>query len=423
MSDAAARDLSDGRGAPVAPSRDDAWRAEFPIFERTIHGRPLVYLDSAATTQKPRAVLEAIDRYYAHGCANVHRGLHTLSAEATEAFEAVRERVRSFVGAESASEIVFTSGTTAAINLVARSFGERFVRAGDEIVVTEMEHHSNLVPWQLLCDRTGARLRALPIDDAGELRVEALDAVLGQQTRLLAITHTSNALGTRPALGRIVAAARAHGVAVLVDAAQAMAHEQVDVRALDCDFLAFSGHKVFGPTGIGVLYGKRDRLAEMPPFLGGGEMIERVRIEGSTFKEPPHRFEAGTPDIAGVLGLGAAIEWLERADVVAIGRHDAAIADYATERLAALPAIRLVGTAASKGPIVSFTVAGVHPHDVAQWLDGAGVAVRAGHHCAQPAMERLGLPATVRASFACYNTRRDVDVLVEALQQTIEVLG
>ena len=423
MTDVPARDLAERIRGRTSPPSDASWRADFPIFERTIHGRPLVYLDSAATTQKPRAVLEEVERYYARGCANVHRGLYTLSAEATEAFEAAREQVARFLGAASASEIVFTSGTTAAINLAAYSFGARFVRTGDEIVVTEMEHHSNLVPWQLLCARTGANLRVVPFDETGRLRIETLDALLGERCRLVAITHTSNALGTRNPLSRVVDAARARGIPVLVDAAQAIAHERVDVRAIDCDLLAFSGHKAFGPTGVGVLYGKRALLAELPPFLGGGEMIERVRLEGSTFKEPPQRFEAGTPDIAGVLGLGAALAWIERAGIEAIARHDDAIARYATERLAALPRVRLVGTAESKGPIVSFTVDGVHPHDVAQWLDGAGVAVRAGHHCAQPAMDRLGLSSTVRASFACYNTSRDVDLLVDALQETIGVLG
>jgi cysteine desulfurase / selenocysteine lyase len=419
----AARDVADTRSGPTAVPGDARWRGEFPIFDRPIHGRPLVYLDSAATTQKPRAVIERLARYYAEGCANVHRGLYALSAEATEEFEGVREHVARFLGAASSSEIVFTSGTTAAINLVAHGFGARFVRAGDEILVTEMEHHSNLVPWQLLCSRAGARLRAVPFDDTGRLSIESLDAVLSDKTRLLAVTHTSNALGTRNPLPQLIATARARGVPVLVDAAQAIAHERLDVRALDCDLLAFSGHKAYGPTGVGVLYGKRALLDELPPFLGGGEMIERVRLESSTFKEPPHRFEAGTPPIAGVLGLGAAIEWIERAGLDALGRHDEAVARYASERLQALPRVRLVGTAPDKGPIVSFVVDGVHPHDVAQWLDGAGIAVRAGHHCAQPALERLGLGATVRASFACYNTCRDVDTLAEALGQTIEVLG
>jgi cysteine desulfurase / selenocysteine lyase len=418
-----ARDLANRLPDATSSPGDARWRADFPIFERTIRARPLVYLDSAATTQKPRAVLDEVARYYAHGCANVHRGLYTLSAEATEAFEGVREHVARFLGAESASEIVFTSGTTGAINLVAHAFGARFVRPDDEIVVTEMEHHSNLVPWQLLCSRVGARLVALPFDDTGRLSIESLDTVLGVRTRLVALTHTSNALGTRNPLPQVIAAARARGIPVLVDAAQAIAHERVDVRALDCDLLAFSGHKAFGPTGVGVLYGKRALLDELPPFLGGGEMIERVHIGGSTFKAPPHRFEAGTPHIAGVLGLGAALAWIERADIEALGRHDDALARYASDRLTALPRVRLVGTAEGKGPIVSFVVSGVHPHDIAQWLDGAGIAVRAGHHCAQPALDRLGLGSTVRASFACYNTFSDVDVLVEALAETIEVLG
>ena len=418
-----ARNLADRDASRSGPSSDRTWRSEFPIFDRTNQGPRLVYLDSAATTQKPRAVLERTEQYYARGCANVHRGLYALSAEATVAFEGVREQVARFLNARAAEEIVFTGGTTAAVNLLSHSFGARFVRPGDEILVTEMEHHSNLVPWQLLCARSGARLRALPIDDTGRLRVEALDSLLGERTRLLAVTHTSNALGTRNPLPQLITAAHARHVPVLVDAAQAIAHERVDVRALDCDLLAFSGHKAFGPTGVGVLYGKREILEQLPPFLGGGEMIERVRLDSSTFKAPPHRFEAGTPPIAGVLGLGAALDWLERSDLDAIARHDDALLRRATERLSSLPRVRLVGTADPKGPIVSFTVDGVHPHDIAQWLDGAGIAVRAGHHCAQPALERLGHHSTVRASFACYNTSDDVDALVDALTETIGVLG
>ena len=400
-----------------------SFRDEFPIFERRVHGKPLVYLDSAATSQKPQTVIAALERFYSRECSNVHRGIHLLSAEATVAYEGVREKTARFINAASADEIVFTSGTTAAINLVAHSFGERFVRAGDELLVTEMEHHSNLVPWQLLCRRTGARLRVAGIADDGALRVDELESLIGPRTRIVAVTHTSNALGTRNPLRRIIDAAHAAGVPVLVDGAQAMAHEAVDVRELDCDLFAFSGHKMFGPTGTGVLYGKAELLEQLPPFIGGGEMIETVTLEGASFKPPPHRFEAGTPHIAGVIGLGAAIDWLDTKGLDVIARHDADLLDYATRRLSAVDRVRLVGTAADKASIVSFTVEGIHSHDVGQWLDDAGVAVRAGQHCAQPVMERFGLQATVRASLACYNTRHDIDVLVRALERTIEVLG
>jgi len=399
------------------------YRKDFPILDRTVHGKPLVYLDSAATTQKPRTVVEAVERFYARECANVHRGLHLLSADATEAFESARESVARFVGAASPNEIVFTSGTTASINLVAHSFGRTHVREGDEVLITQMEHHSNIVPWQLLCESTGATLRVVPINDDGELVLEEYEKLLGPRTRIVAVTHTSNALGTRNPLSRMIAAAHALEVPVLVDGAQAMAHEPVDVAAMDCDFFAFSGHKMFGPTGIGVLYGKYDLLDSMPPFLGGGEMIETVRFGGTTFKEPPHRFEAGTPDIAGVIGLDAAVDYLNSAGLARIAAHDRELLDYATRRLLEVPGLRLMGTAADKSAILSFNLGRIHSHDVGQWLDGDGVAVRAGHHCAQPVMERFGVPSTVRASLACYNTRDDVDALVRALEKTNEVMG
>jgi len=399
------------------------FRKDFPILERKIHGQPLVYLDNAATTQKPRVVIEAVERYYARECANVHRGLHLLSAEATVAFEGSREKVRQFIHAPSVDEIVFTSGTSAAINLVAHSFGRRFVREGDEVLITEMEHHSNIVPWQLLCERSGAKLRVVPINDEGELELDQYETMLGPRTRIVAVTHTSNALGTRNPLSRMIESAHAIGVPVLVDAAQAMAHEIVDVSASGCDFLAFSGHKMFGPTGVGVLYGRYDLLEAMPPFLGGGEMIERVSFDGTTFKAPPQRFEAGTPDIAGVIGLGAAIDYLTGAGLDRIARHDADLLAYANERLGEVPGLRMIGTAEDKSSILSFDLDKVHSHDVGQWLDGDGVAVRAGHHCAQPVMDRFGVSSTVRASLACYNNREDVDALVRALLKTIEVMG
>ena len=410
-----------GDRAPDA--RSSPFRADFPVFERRVHGVPLVYLDSAATTQKPREVIEAVRGFYTRRCANVHRGLHTLSAEATAEFERTREKLARLLGASTASEIVFTSGTTAAINLVAYSFGQSVVGPGDEVLITELEHHSNIVPWQLLCERTGARLRVVPLDDAGELRLDVYRELLGPRTRIVAVAHTSNSLGTRNPLPGMVADAHACGAVVLVDAAQAMAHEPVDVGRLGCDFLACSGHKMFGPTGVGLLWGRYDLLERMPPFLGGGEMIETVRFERTTYKQPPQRFEAGTPDIAGVIGLGAAVDWLERAGLARIAAHDADLAAYAAARLAEVPGLRRIGGGRRPSNILSFNLDGIHSHDVAQWLDGDGVAVRAGHHCAQPALEHFGVSSTVRASLACYNTREDVDVLVRGLFKTIEVMG
>jgi cysteine desulfurase/selenocysteine lyase len=409
----------------IAPdSRSNPFRGDFPLLlERTVHGAPLVYLDSAATTQKPRVVLEALQSFYALRCANVHRGLYTLSAEATRDFEEVREKFARFIGAASSREIVFTSGTTGAINLVASSFGERFVAAGDEVLVTAMEHHSNIVPWQLLCERRGARLRVAPIDDEGELDLEAYRRLLGPRTRIVAVTHTSNALGTSNPIDVLARDAHAVGAVVLVDAAQALCHEAVDVRRLDCDFLACSAHKMFGPTGVGVLWGRYELLESMPPFLGGGEMIESVRFEGTTYKHPPQRFEAGTPDIAGVIGLGAALDYLTGAGLERIARHDRELAAHAADRLAEVPGLRRIGGARRTSTILSFNLDGIHAHDVAQWLDGHGVAVRAGHHCAQPVMERFGVSSTVRASLACYNTHEDVDALVRALHATIAGMG
>jgi cysteine desulfurase/selenocysteine lyase len=398
-------------------------REEFPILRSTVRGKPLVYLDNAATTQKPRPVIEAVHRFYSEDCSNVHRGVHRLSERATLAFEGAREKVRRFIGAAEPSEIVFTSGTTGAINLVARSFGSRFVGRDDEILISHLEHHSNIVPWQLVCEQAGARLRVVPVNDDGELILDAFDDLLGDRTRLVCVTHTSNAVGTRVPLERIIDRARARGVPVLVDGAQAMAHGKVDVRKLDCDFFAFSGHKMFGPTGIGVLYGKAEKLEHMPPFLSGGEMIRNVTFEKTTFKEPPYRFEAGTPDIAGAIGLGAAVDWLERVDIERVAAHDRELLGYATERLREIPRVRLTSASPRRSSILSFVVEGLHAHDVGTALDIEGVAVRAGHHCAQPLMERFGVPATVRASLACYNTREEIDRMAAALRKAIEVLG
>jgi cysteine desulfurase/selenocysteine lyase len=398
-------------------------RGDFPILRSTVRGKPLVYLDNAASTQKPRTVIEAVERYYTAECSNVHRGLHRLSERATQSFEAARDKIQRFVGAADRREIVFTSGTTGAINLVAHAFGSCFVGRDDEIVISHLEHHSNIVPWQLLCERVGAKLRVAPINDQGELIPEAFDSLLNDRTRLVCVTHTSNALGTRLPVEWIIELAHERDVPVLLDGAQAVAHAKVDVQALDCEFFAFSGHKMFGPTGVGVLYGKADWLERLPPFLGGGEMIHTVTFEKTTFKEPPQRFEAGTPDIAGAIGLGAAADYLQSVGMERIAAHERDLIRYALERLREIPRVRLIGASPHRASIVSFTVDGLHPHDLGTALDFEGVAVRAGHHCAQPLMERFNVPATVRASMACYNTREEIDVLAMAVGKAIEVLG
>ncbi|HEU4649349.1 MAG TPA: cysteine desulfurase [Gemmatimonadales bacterium] len=398
-------------------------RADFPILGTRVHGKPLVYLDNAATTQKPRAVIDAITNYYSAENANIHRGVHWLSERATAAYDAVREQVARFLNARSAHEIVFVRGTTEAINLVAQSFGRAFLRAGDEVLITGMEHHANIVPWQLLREQTGIVLRVAPITDTGELDLEGFERLLTERTKLVSVVHISNALGTINPVRRIVELAHARGVPVLVDGAQAALHQAVDVQALDCDFFAFSGHKVLGPTGIGVLYAKERLLERMPPYQGGGDMIASVSFEQSTWAPIPAKFEAGTPHIAGVIGLGAALGYVTSVGLDAIAAHEHDLLAYATERVGALPGVRLVGTARDKASILSFALGDVHPHDIGQVLDHEGVAIRAGHHCAQPVMQRFGVPATARASFALYNTRDEVDVLVQALHRVREVFG
>jgi cysteine desulfurase/selenocysteine lyase len=411
-------------GRARAPALDVARiRADFPILATRVHGKPLVYLDNAATTQKPRPVIEAITRYYTDENANVHRGVHWLSARATEAFDAARARVARFIGAAAPAEIVFVRGTTEAINLVAQSFGRTFLRAGDEVLITGMEHHANIVPWQLLRDQAGVVLRVAPITDAGELDLEAFGRLLGERTKLVSVVHVSNALGTVNPVRRIVELAHARGIPVLVDGAQSVAHLQVDVQALDCDFFAFSGHKLLGPTGVGVLYGKERLLDRMPPYQGGGDMISSVTFERSTWAPLPSKFEAGTPHIAGAVGLGAALEYLGSIGLNAIAAHEDELLRYATERVAAFPGARIVGTAREKASILSFALDGIHPHDVGTVLDHEGVAIRAGHHCAQPVMQRFGVAATIRASFALYNTTDEVDALVRALGRVREVFG
>lgn len=400
----------------------DRLRRDFPALEQLVHGRPLVYLDNAATTQKPRAVLDALLGFYTRDCANVHRGVHELSQRATEAYEGARRTVARFLNA-APSEIVFTRGTTEAINLVAQSFGRSILGSGDEILLTEMEHHSNIVPWQMLAEQTGARLVVAPIDDRGELLLDALERLISSRTRLIAVAHVSNALGTVNPVDEICRMARQRGIRVLVDGAQAAPHLRVDVRVLDCDFYAFSGHKIYGPTGIGVLYGKAELLERMPPYQGGGDMIRSVSFTKTLYNDPPYRFEAGTPHIAGAIGLAAAIEYVSALGLEAIARHEQSLLEAATASLSEIPGVRLVGTARHKAAVVSFVLDGVHPHDVATVLDHEGVAVRAGHHCAQPLMERLGLPATTRASFALYNTLEEVEALARAVRRAQKLLG
>jgi cysteine desulfurase/selenocysteine lyase len=396
-------------------------RADFPILHQSVRGKPLVYLDNAATTQKPRVVIEALERYYREDNANVHRGVHLLSERATAAYEAARRRVRDFIHARSEKEIVFTRGTTESINLVAQTWGRANLRPGDEVLITEMEHHSNIVPWQMVCEQTGARLVVAPIDDAGELVLEAFEARLGERTRLVAVTHCSNALGTINPIAWIVERAHAAGSLVLVDGAQAVAHLPVDVQALDVDFYAFSGHKLYGPTGIGVLYAKSTLLEAMPPYQGGGEMIKYVTFEKTVYNDPPYKFEAGTPHIAGAIGLAAAIEYLQGLTLEAIAAHERDLLAYATARAQEVPGLRLIGAAREKAAILSFELERIHPHDIGTILDYHGVAIRTGHHCAMPVMQRYCVPATARASFGLYNTRAEIDAFVAALHKVREV--
>jgi len=408
---------------PLTPTELDVnrVRGEFPVLRTLVHGKPLIYLDNAATTQKPQVVLDRLIRYYMEENANVHRGVHLLSERATDAYEEARRTVARFLHAGDPKEIVFVRGTTEAINLVAQTYGRVHVRQGDEVIITVMEHHSNIVPWQMVCDEKGARLRIVPMTDEGELRLDAYEALLFPRTRIVAVTHVSNALGTINPIRQIVDAAHARGIPVLVDGAQAVAHMPVDVQALDCDFYTFSGHKLFGPTGIGVLYGKAALLDEVPPYQGGGDMISSVSFERTLYNVPPYKFEAGTPNIAGAVGLGAAIEYVEGVGLDRIGAHERDLVAYGTRALGGIPGLRLTGTAAEKGGILSFVLDGVHPHDVGTILDREGVAIRTGHHCCQPLMARLGVPATSRASLALYNTREEIDVLAGALAKVREV--
>jgi cysteine desulfurase/selenocysteine lyase len=398
-----------------------AVRDDFPILATRLYGKALVDLDNAATTQKPQVVIDRLTRYYAHENANIHRGVHYLSELATDAYEEARQTVCRFLNAADAQGIVFVRGTTEAINLVAQTYGRVHVGPGDDIVITVMEHHSNIVPWQMLCEQKGARLRIVPMNDAGELRLDEYEALLSDRTRIVAVGHVSNALGTINAIRTIVEMAHARGVPVLVDGAQAVSHMAVDVQALDCDFYAFSGHKVFGPTGIGVLYGKPALLDSMPPYQGGGDMIRSVRFEKTEYNTLPYKFEAGTPNIAGAIGLSAAIEYIERLGFDRIAEHERDLLAHGTRALMDVPGLRLTGTASDKAGVLAFVLEGVHPHDVGTILDREGIAVRTGHHCCQPLMDRLGVPATARASLALYNTREEIDALASALARVREV--
>ena len=395
-----------------------AIRAQFPVLAGEAGGSRLVYLDSGASSQKPRAVIDAIDSFYQHEYASVHRGLYTLSSEATRRFEDVRTKVCRLLGTENPNEVVFTRGTTESVNLVAQSWGRSNLEAGDEILITQLEHHSNIVPWQLLCEQTGAVLKVAPINERGEVEPAAFEAKLSSRTRIAAFAHVSNALGTVLPVSDLCNRARAAGALTLIDGAQAVPHVPIDVAEIDCDFYAFSAHKIFGPTGTGVLWGRHDLLEAMPPYQGGGSMIQSVRFEGTTFASPPQRFEAGTPDVAGVIGLGAALDWFDAVDRVGARQWEDHLLETATRALETIPGLRILGTAAQKAAVLSFVLDCAHPHDIATILDQNGVAVRAGHHCAQPLMEFFGVPATARASLALYNTLEDIDALIESIEKT-----
>jgi len=414
---------------PTATAADPATldvervRADFPALHQESHGHPLVYLDNAATTQKPQTVIDAVRNFYERDCSNVHRGVHLLSQRATVAYEQARTTIKNHIGAADSREIVFTRSTTEGINLVAASFVRPRLEAGDEVLISTMEHHSNIVPWQLLCEERGATLMVIPIDDNGDIILEEYERLLSDRTKIVGVVHVSNALGTVNPVREMIELAHARGIPVLLDGAQAVPHLPVDVRGLDCDFFVCSAHKVYGPTGIGALYGKREHLLEMVPYQGGGDMILSVTFEGTTFNEPPHRFEAGTPNIEGAIGFAAALRYLDGHGLDTVAAHEAQLLADATEAVLAVPGVRLVGSAKSKASVLSFVMAGIHPHDIGTILDSEGVAVRAGHHCAQPVMARYGVSATVRASFALYNTAQEIDALVAGLKKVREVFG
>jgi cysteine desulfurase / selenocysteine lyase len=421
----AAKIPSTGSGARVFETSLDVEkiRRDFPILARDVRGKKLVYLDNAATSQKPRVVIDALSRYYEQENANIHRGVHFLSELATAEHERARQTVRSFINAADAKEIVFVRGTTEAINLVAQTYGRVHVGRGDEVLITAMEHHSNIVPWQLLCEEKGAKLRVAPINDDGELLLEEFAKLLTPRTKIVAVAHVSNALGTVNPLRQIIQLAHQRNIPVLVDGAQAVPHMKVDVQALDCDFYAFSSHKMFGPTGVGVLYGKASLLEAMPPYQGGGEMISSVTFEKTTYNKLPFKFEAGTPNIAGAIALGTAIEYLNEIGMNKITAYEHELLEYATRKVSAIPGVRLIGTAKEKAGVLSFVIEGIHPHDVGTILDQEGIAIRTGHHCAQPIMDRFGIPATARASFAFYNTKEEADALANGILKVQEVFA
>ena len=396
-------------------------RQDFPLLHQEVNGKPLAYLDNAATSQKPTQVIEALDKYYKEDNANIHRGVHTLSERATIDYEQAREKVRSFINANSEKEIIFVRGATEGINLIAQSYGRNKLKTGDEIIISEMEHHSNIVPWQLLCEQTGAILKIIPINDSGELILEEFEKLLSPKTKLVSIAHISNALGTINPIQTIIDRAHEHNAVVIIDGAQATPHTTVDVQALDCDFYVFSGHKLFGPTGIGVLYGKAHLLEAMPPWQGGGDMIKMVSFEKTLYNDLPYKFEAGTPHIAGVIGLGAAIDYVSTTGLEAIAAHEHELLEYATEKILEVKGLRLIGTAQQKTSILSFVIDSIHPHDIGTILDHEGIAIRTGHHCAMPVMTHFNVPATARASFAFYNTFEEVDRLIQALGKAREV--
>jgi len=396
---------------------------DFPALNQLVHGKPLVYLDNAATSQKPRSVIDAITRFYQEDCSNIHRGVHLLSERATRAYEEARLAVQQFIHAASSAEVIFVRGTTEAINLVAQSYGRTHVQAGDAVLISAMEHHSNIVPWQMLCEEKGAKLHVIPMNDRGELLLDEYEKLLTPETKLVAVAHVSNALGTVNPVRRIIRMAHDHGIPVLVDGAQAVPHLQVDVQDLDCDFYAFSGHKMYGPTGIGILYGKQRLLEAMPPYQGGGDMISSVTFEKTIYNSLPHKFEAGTPDISGAIGLGAAIECLSRIGLDNVAAHEHDLLVYATEQITRLPGVRVIGTAKEKAAVLSFVLDGIHPHDVGTILDQEGIAVRTGHHCAQPVMQFFGIPATTRASFALYNTEAEADALMRGITKVQEMFA
>jgi cysteine desulfurase/selenocysteine lyase len=401
----------------------DTVRADFPILHQKVQGKQLVYLDNAATTQKPLSVIKTLEDYYCHYNSNIHRGVHSLSEKATAAYEGSRKKIKDFINALSTKEIIFVRGATEAINLVAQSYGRSILKPGDEIIISEMEHHSNIVPWQLLCEQTNAILRIIPINDDGELIMEEYEKLLNGKTKIVSIVHISNALGTINPVKKIIDMAHAVNAVVLVDGAQAVAHISVDVQALECDFYVFSGHKLFGPTGTGVLYGKQELLERMPPYQGGGDMIKMVSLEKTLFNDLPYKFEAGTPHIAGVIGLGAAIDYVTKTGLANISAWETNLIQYATAESAKINGLRLIGTARAKTSILSFTLCKIHPHDIGTILDHEGIAIRAGHHCAMPVMEHFHVPATARASFAFYNTREEVDRLMQGLNKCLEIFG